>query len=339
MEIGTALTILGLLLALIGAPGLYYIFFKRPYPAQITFVVVDCLGLFESIVKHFPELAISYKDDPVGEGIVLLKGALLNTGSKDITKEMVEDRLCLELPDGFKWLQAKVVSSSPSVQAHIEQETQTLTFDVGLFRCREFIQIECLAEVPMQNDRTASIGARLFKDLSVTHRIADTQKVNPVHLPDLRDAARHNKRLFIPLAAVLILGVSLAVMLFVNGIPSKFHYHIASDSGERIEVTARPQANGDVLIRGVKQRSFKRQIPASDFFQTPNLEPKVVPKRLRKFDPLIAVFYILLPLIVFCGMFLEQRKARRIRGLLGLRDQADDSKKEDPPGEPSTTSG
>ena len=172
MESGLA--ILGVLATVtLGALSIY-LFVKRAYPG-----VEGCLGLFESIVKHFPELAVSYKNSPVGGGIVLLKGAFLNTGRKDITKEMVEGRLRLELPDKFKWLQAKVVSSSPSVQAQIEQEPQTLTFDMGLFRCREFVRFECLAEVPMADDGTAC----LLKKLEVTHRIADTQKVNPMPPP------------------------------------------------------------------------------------------------------------------------------------------------------------
>lgn len=337
---GTLLAIVGVLATVTFGALSIYLFVKRRYPGQITFVVEDCIGLFESIVKHFPELAVSYKNSPVGEGIVLLKGALLNTGSKDITKEMVDGRLRLELPDKFKWLQAKVVFSSPDVQAQIEQEPRTLTFDTGLFRCREFVRFECLAEVPILDDGTASIEARLLKELDVTHRIADTQEVNPIHLPRLQYAARRSKRALPFLVGMMTVGVVLAVVIFVKGVPAKVHFHIANDSGERIEVTAKPQSNGDMLIRGVKQKSFKKQIPASDFFLTPDLEPKVIPDPVRKFLlPATLVFYILVPLLVFCLMFRGQRKPRQIRGLLGLLDQDDDSQKEDPTRESSATSG
>jgi len=339
MESGTIVAILGVLATVTFGALSIYLFVKRRYPGQITFVVEDCLGLFESVVKHFQELAISYKNSPVGEGIVLLKGALVNTGSKDITKEMVEGRLRLALPDEFKWLQAKVVSSSPSVQAQIEQEPQTLSFDTGLFRCREFVRFECLAEVPMPDDGTESTGMRLLKKLDVTHRIADTQYVNPMHLPP-EYAGGLSKRRLILWVGIMILGVGMGAVFFVKGVPARLHYHIANDSGERIEVTARPQDNGDILIRGVKQKSFKKQLPASDFFLTPDLEPNVLPNRVAKFVvAAIAALYVLVPFVMCWLMFREQRKARQIRSLLGLVDQDDDSKKEDPTRESRTTSG
>ena len=77
----------------------------------------------------------------------------------------------------------------------------------------------------------------------------------------------------------MIMGVVLSVVVLGKGIRPKVHYHIANDIGERIEVTARAQDNGDMLIRGVVQKSFKKQIPASHFFLTPDLEPKVIPDR------------------------------------------------------------
>lgn len=328
MENTTVLAILGVLATVTFGALSIYLFVKRRYPGQITFVVEDCIGLFQSIVKHFPELAVSYKNSPVSEGIVLLKGALLNTGRKDITKEMVEGRLRLELPDEFKWLQAKVVARSGGVQAQIEQEPQALTFDTGLFRCREFVRFECLAEVPMPDDETASIEARLLKQLHVTHRIADTQKVDPMRLPTLEYTARRSKRLPRPLVAMFIPGVALAVMmLFVKSTPGTIHYHIANDSGERIAVTAKPQNNGEILIRGVKDKSFKKQIPGFDFFATPDLDPKVVPDRRRQFvTSILLVVYFLVPAIIYLLIFREQRRARQIRGLLGLLHQDDDTK-------------
>lgn len=69
MELGTVFGILGVLVTVIfGSLGIYGVA-KRRYPGQISLVIEDCLGLFESIVKHFPDLTVSYKNNPVGEGI------------------------------------------------------------------------------------------------------------------------------------------------------------------------------------------------------------------------------------------------------------------------------
>lgn len=186
----------------------------------------------------------------------------------------------------------------------------------------------------MPDERTASISVRLRKKLDVTHRIADTQKVNAMQLPSLQTAMR-----LIPLLVIGIGGIFLAVMFFVKGIPANVHYHFANDSGERIEVTGRPQDNGDILIRGVKEKSFQKHIPASEFFQTPGLEPKVIPDRTGKFVVITTmVLTIAVPLLLCFVLYREHRKARQIRGLLGLLDQDDDSKIEDAKGESRTTS-
>ena len=151
-----------------------------------------------------------------------------------------------------------------------------------------------------------------------------------MHLPAVKQAARRNATLLPPLIVMMGMGVVLLVMSFVRPIPPRIHYHIADDRGERIEVTAIPQDDGHFLIRGVEQKTFKKQIPASEFFLIPNLEPVVIPNRVAQLGiyPLVATCW-LTPILSYFLVFREQRKARQIRRLLGLLDQDDDSKKED----------
>ncbi|TSA47523.1 MAG: hypothetical protein D4R56_02065 [Deltaproteobacteria bacterium] len=128
-----------------------YLMIKRKYPGQITFVQESCLGLFDSIVKNMPELSVQYQGTPVGEGLVLLKGAFLNTGSKDISESMVVEKVSISLPENFRWLTAKVVSTSPKVQAHVAVSDSSVVLDTGLFRCREYVSFEALAIVPTED--------------------------------------------------------------------------------------------------------------------------------------------------------------------------------------------
>jgi len=330
MDTGTALTILGVFATvLFGVIGILYTYFvmKRRYQGKIDFVVEDCLGLFESIVKHFPELSVLYEGKPVGEGIVLLKGALLNTGSKDITKEMVEDKLRLQLPENFKWLQAQVVSSSPSVRASIKHVLKKLEFDIGLFRCHEFVRFECLAEVPIPEDSKSSIESSLLNEMKVSHRIADTQKVLPANLPPLEYQSRRRKRRLAFSVGVLVVGVVFTAIFLIKGIPAKVHYHFASDDGSRIEVKIEPQDNGTILVRSVQDTDFKKQIPAADFFSTPTLEPMTVPNRFAKIlFVATAIAYAVGPMTLIIFMVLGQRKRRKIRRLLGLPDKNESPK-------------
>ena len=157
-----------------------FLMIKRKYPGQITFVRESCLGLFDSIVKNMPELAVQYNGTPVGEGLVLLKGSFLNTGSKDISESMVVEKVSISLPQNFRWLAAKIVSTSPKVHAQVSISDRSLIFETGLFRCQEHIRFETLAEVPIKNSadnkRGESIEERLNKVLRISHRITDTQK-------------------------------------------------------------------------------------------------------------------------------------------------------------------
>ena len=68
----------------LGVYGIYLGFRTQRYPGRITFVKETCIGLFDSLVRNLPELSIQYDNEPVGENLVLLKGFILNTGTKDI---------------------------------------------------------------------------------------------------------------------------------------------------------------------------------------------------------------------------------------------------------------
>lgn len=83
---------------------------RRRYPGEITYVKESYIGLFDSIVKNLPELSVLYNDKPVGQGLVLVKGAILNTGSKDITESMIEKKISLTLPDEFRGLLQKLLA-------------------------------------------------------------------------------------------------------------------------------------------------------------------------------------------------------------------------------------
>jgi hypothetical protein len=156
METSTILTIFGIIATAVFFALGTYLTVKRRYTAQITFIKEDSLGLFDSIVKNLPELAVLYRDNPVSQGLVLLKGFLLNTGAKDITEPMVEEPLSIKLPEGFQWLTGRVVSASSKVQAKVNVKPSELTLQTGLFRCNEHIRFEALAEVPIEEGETAT---------------------------------------------------------------------------------------------------------------------------------------------------------------------------------------
>lgn len=158
METSLLLGIIGILATTVfGVLSLYVIKFRKK-PGQITFLIEEVIGLFDSIVRNLPELSIKYQNEPIDQSVFLLKGCLINTGTKDITEAMMESELTISLSEGYKWLNAKQVSDSPpEVQLSILKRVH-LIFNMSLFRCGEYIRLEALVEVPAQENLLRKIN-------------------------------------------------------------------------------------------------------------------------------------------------------------------------------------
>ena len=155
MTIPTMLTVLGIAATtLFGIWGVYIVTRKR-YPGEITLVVDKSIPLFDTIVKNFPALSLLYQSEPISHGLVLLKGTFLNSGKKDITPQMAEKKITLGLPENFKWLAAKIITSSPNVQASVETDVQELRFSTHFFRCLVLQRYKSSSEVMLPADDTS----------------------------------------------------------------------------------------------------------------------------------------------------------------------------------------
>jgi len=318
----TFLTVLGIAITLlVGAPALYLII-KHKYPGQITFLKESCIPLFDSIVKNMPELEVMYKNNPVSERLVLLKGILINSGKKDITEAMIEEKICLNLPEGFQWIAAKVVSTSPKVQATVCAKQKKLIFSTGLFRCKECIQFEALAEVNANNGNnlcdSVKLGVKLEKSMIITHRISDTQKIKKQDMPDISRTSKQMKRDLSPIILMFLMGLFIAGGLFFIGIPYQITY-ILDKNGSSIEVSIKPQGDGTVKISQV-DGDFEDIMPVEVFFKNQNIKPTIVPE---KSDIAFGIFiFFILLVFVIIGLlvtYINHRKAIKIRRMLSAR--------------------
>ncbi len=299
-----------------------YVAVKRKYPGEITFVQESCLGLFDSIVKNMPELAVHYKGSAVGEGLVLLKGAFLNTGSKDISEAMVEEKVSISLPEEFGWLTAKVVSTSAKVQAQLAMLDRSVVLETGLFRCREYIRFEALAEVPTKdardNDGAESIEKKLGKALKINHRIADTQKIKKKDLAPPYSQRRFKRRLAV-LSVILVMGVVLVTVICFRGLPGELRFLIPSGEGQTIEVRTLARADGTLRVKGVQDKTYRKRVPAEEFFKTPGIVPKIVTDPVFKFLMIgTVIMYIGLPLLVGAVIYRVYRRDKKLRQLLSI---------------------
>jgi uncharacterized pyridoxamine 5'-phosphate oxidase family protein len=233
-----------------------YLVKSKKYPGGLTFISEQTIGLFDSIIKNFPQIAITYNNKSIDQQIVLLKGFIVNSGAIDIKDDMVEENLKLKLPENFKWLSVKIVDSTKGSKATTTIASDNeLVFHLGLFRKNEFLRFEALADVPQSADKNTSANSILTEELKFEHRIADTSKVEirpmDLELPNLK------KRLLPKIIMPAFLLVYIVVLIFLVGrkdILSEFHYCLKD--GDTITVLrATPHINNTVELK--KNRWFR----------------------------------------------------------------------------------
>lgn len=323
MSPSTILAIIGTLATVVLGTFSIYLAIKRRYPGRITFVVEDSIGLFDSIVRNLTELAVLYKGEPVRKNLVLLKGFLVNTGTRDITDSMIEDKLEARLPEGYKWLTGKVVASSSNVRAEATRiDDQRLRFDVGLFRCDEFIRFEAVVEVPLEEATDGPArrqpGDALKEVLTFTHRIADTRRVNHEESPDV-------SRLGLVYGVILLLIPLLLVPFFwftTEPVAFKQLTYLLKTNDKVVEVRLVAQNDGSLKLEGIDQ-PYNEVVSPSDLFPKHNLEPIVTPaRRTRSPKRTFLLLGGVLELLALLMFFLTQGdylRGRRMAKRLGLK--------------------
>jgi len=327
MNTGTILGILGLVATIIFGWLSIHLVRARRYPGQITFIIEDVLPLFDSIVRNFSELAVLYKDKPVAEGLILLKGVFVNSGSKDISKDMVSEQITLSLPENHKWHSVKLLSASQSVHGKFEIMDRLLRLDLDLFRCREFIRFEALAEMPISQYHKQSvwndIRKRFEESLKIQHRIADTQEIKVRKLPDEEFATKRFKKIRIPIVAVVALLIGLLVWSLTHP-TTELIYTVASPSGTNTDVRMTPMRDGSLTLKGVQDKNFKKSVSTEAFFKAPNFAVHCASKK----DTIYIAFFclsILVYVVMLIDYYQDVHQARRLRKLFTIVESKQDS--------------
>ncbi len=293
---------------------------RHRYPGQFTFIKEISLGLFDSLVKYFPELEIQYHKQPVTEGLVLLKGALLNTGTKDIDEGMTKESIHINLPDKFRWLSVKVVSSSPQLKVNTLLSDKSINIQTKLFRCGEFVRFEALAEVPIDNSltekRSEDLEVKLEKAISISHRITDTQKVLIRDLPSCRGGNRRATLAWIMLAFTIILTLIVSSRIYLKGWPAETHFTIKESDNTNVEVKVIGIYHDQLKLRGVKNKNYQKTVPQNLFPNMQGLKP-VITKDTADLKFIIVILTLQYALVIFQLFFtykdrIENKKLKKM---------------------------
>jgi hypothetical protein len=315
MDFNTTLGIVGIAISLMfGVWGLFLVVKYRS--GHLTFVREQTIALFDSIVKNLPELAVLYRDSQITPNLVLIKGAFVNTGRKDISPQMIESPLTVFLPKGFSWLTAKVISSSHNVNASIQIDSNgNLQVKSGLLRCREFIRFQALAEVPPDVERAAD--QQLIDALRFSHRIQDTR---PIRTIELKESKRVKKRMrrFLVLPIISIFAVIGYIVHPNIATPTKhFAYKFKKDSVQTITVIAYPRTSSTVLVEDLDNFTYQKVISFDEFLRNCQGIPVIV-ERGGGWGFLLASFllYVVMPLFFFTPPLRDYLQNRQLSSML-----------------------
>jgi hypothetical protein len=289
-----------------------YLFARRRYPGRLVFMEEQCISLFEDLVKNLPQMQVLYEGSPVSDNLVLVKGLVVNVGAKDVSREMIEQPLQVKVSEGFKWLTAKEVSSSPDFRGQVKVvNEETLEFDLGLFRCEEYIRFEALAEAPRDEEPNRKEGAdpakELRKAMQFRHRIADTAKIEVSSMP----AASSPWETISSFLFLLGFALATAWVLHTQSSERRLYYLAPNLTGIPAVVEASPLSKDLIKITGVKS-NYEAVMPLNRFRQ---LSPVVGP---RKREWLFRI-YIVCILLILSGYvvsavrnYLKTMKMRKI---------------------------
>ena len=276
------------------------------------------IELFDDIGNTLPGLSVVYNNEEVSKNLVLLNGALINTGSIDISPSNIEKPISLRLPIEFKWLNAKIINTSSDLAANVEiNEDGNIIFDIGLFRKREYIRFHALAEVPLgETDKLKSSSKLLGNAISFYHRITNTRKIDTSELDVI--SKRRFRRLLVPLAVMILMGVGVSI--FYQFIDKHevlgFSYITSQEKGESIMVATNIE-DGQVKLRSTTDDTeFAESL---DVFWGKVTGPVIVDDKKHEFMvPLILIAYVGIPLLVLVFLLISRRRTQRLRRILEI---------------------
>jgi hypothetical protein len=286
-----------------------YLTVKSRYPGKITFVNEQTIELFDSIGNSLDSLAVSYGGEQVNENLVLLNGAFINSGKTDITKDMVEKPITLELPDGYKWLTGKVVKSNIDAELNLIDDN-TISISTGLFRCGEYVRFHALAQLP-ENTDDVSNSKKLKESIGFHHRITNTRKIDETEVQPLSASKKELKRRGVPFTILLLVMLGVFGFSLYSGLPKSmvYKYSVSNDVIESVTVKIR---SGDVVEVSSIDTDFEVEEPFDDFMSKVHGAPSLgEPKGYIELFFIAALQFLLLGGML-CMLLFDFTKNRRL---------------------------
>ncbi|WP_319759579.1 hypothetical protein [Maridesulfovibrio sp.] len=308
---------IGLLSTLIFGFLSIYIVIKNWYPCRITYMTAQIIELFDAVGNTLDGLEVNYKENNIDQNLVLLTGAFLNSGKKDITKDMIESPIEISLPNDYKWLTAKIIKNK--IEANISIKDDKIKINTGLFRKGECVRFNALVQVPSDNS-SKTLSSRLKSALKFNHRISNTHKIKTDTIKNKDAHTKMMKRRCVLIGSLLLMTwVTTGISLY-QGLPQTIYYpYQTNNSTEDVFITTKP--TGSMIKITSIQSDFEKEVEFTTFLEnqtgTPTLNENSKSKK-NYFIILLAIQNLLPLILIFMLLyeFLSNRKKLKIIGEL-----------------------
>jgi len=330
METSTALTIVGIAVTVVLGALALYLAIRYSRQVSIAYLEDTCLALFDDITQGISDLEIRFKDSPVSQNIVLLKGYIINAGKRDITPPMVEKRLRLMLPRGFEWIDCQITGRTKNLKAQVADVTpESIDFEFGLLKTQEYVKFDALATVPIIDDVTwkglpIPPNEILRQVLQFDYRIADAHSIQriqrstiqtnsfwPIWSASARSGNRKSSWRFSDFWLGIVLLFTGIATFFVFADPLKhIAFEISGPNSEPIVISTRVKGEDIELYN---QAGYQNVMSPQEF---DDLQKTVVLHETRTFfsiaGPLAYIGLGILVLVVWSIQYARKRKYLRI---------------------------
>lgn len=321
MDISIILTIIGLLATFVFGFLSIDLFKRKRYPGKITFVKQSSIGLFDSFVKNFNEIAILFEDKPIKDNLIYIKGCFINDGDIDIEGEKIEKPICIELPEKYSWVNCKITDTTKNLFSDYKiANDKNVELKFGLFRKGEFIQIEAL----IQASHDINNDDNIFDLIKFTHRISQTQKITTTNLLSENQIKKKKGKIIQRIwstAIQMVLPFILSIVLFVFIKSAEINYR-SIENGKAVEYKATPKRDGIVELENILTDEEK-SISITDFQDKSKYLPFIPEKTLwQKLKESLFIIPAWLVIILIFGLldYWEVRKSNKIYGILNKKE-------------------
>ena len=301
---------------LFGIWGIYLALRKIKYPASLSFVHEQVIGLFDDVTSKLPNLAISYKDKQIESNVILINGYIANDGNKDISPHMIERDLTAVLPRKWKWLECKILSKPEELEITSNIKKNELSFGFGLFRRGESFSFQALIIVDIIENKKKIKS--LVDKIEWSHRISDLGKINSIDLPYKK---RSKIKILIPISAAIFYFSTAIFFVFSDSFKQPIINHMVPIDGEYKEAKIIPKLDGTAKIK-IVDSDYEEIIDFKEYVKTTKIFPVMSQQKYANYIRAIMSILMFLSSLLMLYMGLETEiKKWRVKKLIRMSNK------------------